>query len=282
MLLRDAPERLGSGRREVSRLVREGTLRRLDRYLLVGGCHADAAARDPRRAHRLRVEALLATYPECAASHESAAILHDLPLFRVPSYAVGTRPWGAWRGGSQARVRIAPLPAHHLTEVQGLLATAVPRTVIDVARTLPGRDAVVVGDAVIRTGWSRAQLIAVLNDCGEWSDVGKARRAVDFFDERVIMHEYDVPPPELQREITAGGERYRVDFYWEEQRTVGEADGRAKYSMDTGRTPEEAAWREKVREDALRDAGYRVVRWTYDQMLNHTDDTIARILRRLA
>jgi hypothetical protein len=45
---------------------------------------------------------------------------------------------------------------------------------------------------------------------------------------------------------------------------------------------ERAVWMEKIREDALREAGERFVRWTYRQMRYQTDETIARIARGLA
>ncbi len=289
MLLREAPERLGVNRREVARLLADGTLVRLDRYLVAGACRLTEGRRD-RATHRLRLDALLATYPECAASDESAAVVHDLPLLDLPPYVVGTRPWGAWRGGT-SRVRIAPLPPHHLTEVDGTLVTIIPRTIVDLARAASMRQAVVAGDAALRRGCPEADLLATLEECAEWSDVGKARKVLAFLDDRsesvlesvsrVIMHEYDVPPPQPQREICLGGRTYRADFYWDKYRTIGEADGRQKYDGDDRRDPAQVLWEEKVREDALRDAGFRIVRWTYAQMLGETQATIDRITRRL-
>lgn len=54
----------------------------------------------------------------------------------------------------------------------------------------------------------------------------------------------------------------RADFLFEEERTVGEFDGRKKYRAEPidGLTSEEVVWREKRREDALRDLGYEVAR----------------------
>jgi hypothetical protein len=98
---------------------------------------------------------------------------------------------------------------------------------------------------------------------------------------RAIFRERGLPAPEPQYEITVDGETFRVDFYWKEHRTIGEADGRSKYSLDPDKPPDEVAWLEKMREDKLRDADYRFVRWTYGQMLGRTDETIARIQRRL-
>ena len=55
------------------------------------------------------------------------------------------------------------------------------------------------------------------------------------------------------------------DFCWKEQRTVGEFDGKIKYGrpIGPGEKPEDAVFREKIREDRIRDLGWEVVRWTW-------------------
>ena len=293
-LIRDVPSQLGVSRRGVQSLLHEGVLVRLDKYLVVGSCLDEAARTDPAIAHRLELDALLRTYPECVASHESAALLHGLPLFKVPSFAIATRQWGAWRGGPKHRVRIAPLPAHHVCEISGTPTTTLTRSVVDIARSASMLSAVVVGDAALRRGLSRHALREMLDECSPWCETKKAAAAIDFFDarsesaleslSRVLVHENDIPAPEPQYEIVIRARSYRVDFYWKHKRLVGEADGKVKYSrtLDRELSPEEVVWREKLREDALRDAGYGIVRWTYGQMLNETDRTIGRIRRRLA
>lgn len=288
----DVPERLGLSAHVVRRLIGDGILVRLRRGVVAGSCLCERAAADPAFARELALRALLVTYDDAFAGHESAALVVGLPLLDPPAWPIALRPGGAWRGGDSSRVRVARLPAHHRAESYGIRHTSVARTVVDIARSSTFRQAVVVGDAALRRGCSDAELQTTLAECAQWSDVGKARRALAFFDarsesplesvSRAIMHEYAVPPPEPQFEITVGGEHYRVDFYWKDQRTIGEADGQAKYSLDPDLTPAQVAWREKLREDALRDAGYGVVRWTFPQMLGRTDETIARIMRRLA
>jgi hypothetical protein len=179
-------------------------------------------------------------------------------------------------------------------EVDGVPTTTVARTVVDLVRSATMRSAVVVGDAAMRQGLGRPALLQMLDEVSGWTDLGRAGSVVDFLDgraesaleslSRVIFHEYDVPPPEPQYEIVVAGETYRVDFYWKEQRTIGEADGKVKYTgvLDPDRSPEQVLWDEKHREDALRDDDHRFVRWTYGQMLGRTEETVARILRRLA
>lgn len=60
----------------------------------------------------------------------------------------------------------------------------------------------------------------------------------------------------------------RVDFGWERQRTLGEFDGKVKYGrlLRLGETAGDAVYREKAREDMLRDFGWEVVRWTWDDL----------------
>lgn len=288
--LADAAAVLAVSRRETGRLLEAGVLVRLDRSLVVGRCRKERADSDPRLAHRLETEALLMTYPDCVASAHSAAVLRELPTFELPPYASATRTEGAWRGGKR-RVRIAPLPGHHVTAADGLPVTSDARTVVDIARSASRRSAVVTGDAALRRGLLREDLLTVLDECAAWSDVGKARKAIDVMDaraespleslSRVVFDERGVPAPEPQVEIVVAGMVYRVDFLWKDFGLIGEADGRVKYSLDATRTAEELVWAEKIREDALRDAGFIIVRWTYGQLLNQTDAVVQRILRRL-
>ena len=71
-----------------------------------------------------------------------------------------------------------------------------------------------------------------------------------------------MPRPEPQREIFGPDGRLiaRVDFYWEEQKTVGEFDGKIKYGrlLKPGKRIEDVIFEEKVREDAVRDLACRL------------------------
>ena len=237
------------------RLVDDGVLVRVRRGVIAGACVVERAGADPALMHELALRALLLAYPGAVASYESAALLHRLPLLAIPREPRLTRAAGAWRGGASARVRVAPLPTEHVTTVSGLGATAICRTVVDLARTTSLRAATVAGDAALRRGVTRSALLRTVGECEGWAEVTKARQAVAFFDpraesaleslSRACMHESDVPAPELQKELLgASGRDYRVDFYWAVRRLVGEADGRAKYG-DGRRTPEEVVWADR-------------------------------------
>jgi very-short-patch-repair endonuclease len=270
----------------VQALIADGVLRSLRRGVLVGAGTAERAAADRRLAHLIALRTLLLTHNECVASHESAALLLDLPLLNIPPHAIGTRERGAWRGGAKSRVRIAPLPARDVTVAHEERCTAVVRTVVDIARSSSFREAIVVGDAAIRDRCRLSTLLDVLEECAAWADVGKARVALGFLDRRsesplesvsrAIIHERKLPPPEPQVVIDAGGRTpFRLDFYWEQQRVVGEADGMMKYDDP------EVLKAEKVRKELLERLGLTVVRWNWREMLVDTDETIARLRRAL-
>lgn len=281
-----AAQRLGVTPHRVRRLLADGVLVRVARGAVAGVCVVERARSDRRLAHELRLRALLLTYDDCVASHESAALLHALPTLDIPGVVTVTRPSGAWRGGSGSRVRIAPLPPHHRAAVGGVGATSLPRTVVDVARTASLRESVVLGDAALRQGCDRELLLATVEECAAWSDVGKARRAVAFYDgrsesplesvSRALMHIHDVPAPEVQHVVEIDRwTSYRVDFYWKGARLIGEADGLEKYD-------DPAALRaEKIRQERLEQAGFQVVRWTFRDMVVNTAETVDRIMRRL-
>ncbi len=84
---------------------------------------------------------------------------------------------------------------------------------------------------------------------------------------RVELIRHGVAPTDLQRRLHDDDGLIGVaDFVWDAQRVVGEFDGRQKYRVADGATPEAAAavlWAEKRREDRIRAIGYEVVRWVY-------------------
>lgn len=283
--VREIAPRLGVSRRRAAELLADGVLTRLDRSTVVGSCLVDRARTDPALAHRIAVEQRMVAMSGAVASHESAALFWQLPLLDHPRYAVVTRPAGAWRGGAGSRVRIAPLPDHHRSVVDGVPCTSLARTVVDVARVSSLRGAVVIGDGALRRRSSLAELSAMVEECAAWSDVGKVRRALRLMDgraesplesvSRVIIHERNVPPPQLQVWLDVGGSAYRVDFFWPHKRLIGEADGLDKYA-DPSTLREE-----KLRQERLERAGFIVVRWTFRDILYDTDATIARLLHHL-
>lgn len=85
------------------------------------------------------------------------------------------------------------------------------------------------------------------------------------------FHEAGIPLPTPQAEIAgASGRRWRVDFLFGDH-VIGECDGAVKY-VDA-----RSLWREKKRQEDLEQAGYIVVRWTWEEILYHPESVMARI-----
>lgn len=130
------------------------------------------------------------------------------------------------------------------------------------------------GDAALRLGLTAAELEACLGRSRRRPGMANARRVAAFIDarsespgeslSRVSLQAAGLPRPALQFEVFRAGILLgRSDFCWEEQRTLGEFDGRVKYGrlLKPGQSSEEVVYREKLREDAFRDDGWQVARW---------------------
>jgi hypothetical protein len=100
----------------------------------------------------------------------------------------------------------------------------------------------------------------------------------------VILHRWKLAPSTLQFAVRTPDGRVigRTDFAWEDHRLVGEFDGRIKYGrlLRPGQHAGDAIYQEKVREDAIRDEGWGVVRWTWAD-LQRPDRFAARVRRRM-
>lgn len=280
----------GYSHNELARQTRTGLLNHVRR-----GAYDTAHTDDQAVRHFRLVEATVPLVaPDAVVSHLSAAVVHGLPVFTTQLTRVQlTRaniPGGKNRGG--IHVYAAPLGVAEVVEVAGVTVTSLARTVVDLGRTLPFEQAVMSGDAALRRGLSRAALDACLLRSAGRPGLVQARRAAAFLNalsespgeslSRVALQVAKVPPPVLQYEVRDAVQRLlgRADFGWEEHRTLGEFDGRVKYGrlLKPGQTAGDVVYAEKLREDALRDAGWQVVRWTYAELRNA--DVLGDRLRR--
>lgn len=130
---------------EVDALVRSRRWTALRRgvYLAQSELPDDAAAR-----HAVEVQAaVLAVGVPAVGSHESAAIVHELPLFVPydgPPLLTRLRPAGGPRSDPRAAARlVAQVPAADRLVVHGAEVTSAARTAVDLARTRPPLTAVV-------------------------------------------------------------------------------------------------------------------------------------------
>lgn len=253
-------------------MVRRGELIRIRR----GGYVTEDVAGERERHRRLIDATLRHSSTDVVVSHLSAAVLHGLPLFRNTLARVELSRSG--RSGGYVRravhLRAVPLTDSDRVVLDGRPVTSLARTVVDVACRLPERRAVAVADAGLSLGLTAGQAAAAISGLGGRTGIGRARRVLDFADARsesvgesegrFVMAAAGVPPPDLQYEVhNRWGELVaRCDYAWAEQRTLGEFDGLIKYGrlLKQGETSSDVVVAEKLREDALRDLGWEVVR----------------------
>jgi hypothetical protein len=173
-------------------------------------------------------------------------------------------------------------------EIDGLDVTTLARTVVDLARTESFGRAVTLADSALRrtlhpiegvprTLLTTADLEAELDRVPVRHGSAKARRVIEFADgaadrpgesiSRVSMRMAGLPQPQLQVKLAgASGRIWTVDFWWPFANLIGEFDGKSKYTdaeFLRGRTPQQAVYDEKLREDDLRAAGHLVCRWPW-------------------
>lgn len=135
---------------ELQRLRRARNITRIRRgaYLPAD----DERLRTPEARHALLVRATVAALAAGSVmSHASAAVLHGLPLWNVDLGRVHVTPHGAG-GGRISRgvhLHVAPLDPSEVDEVDGIAVTSVARTVLDLARSVPFTQAVVVADGAL-------------------------------------------------------------------------------------------------------------------------------------
>lgn len=239
----------------------------------------------PERVAAEVAAARLVSDVDLVAAGATAALLHDLPLLGAPPRRLHLAEH------KEERVRhhgaSTTLTADETVTVLGVPVTSLARTAADVARSRGFAAGVVTADAVLAREVSRDELEAVLLGRARWPGSRYARAALAFADGRsespleslgrVRCHEQGLPAPDLQVWLgDAHGPIARVDQYWPAHRTVAEADGALKYgsAMDL--------FAEKRREDRLREAGYEVVRYTWDEVFHHPELVAARIRRAFA
>lgn len=252
----------------------------------------------PTQRHLLQIDAELPHTGELAVvSHLSAACEHGIDLIREPAKTVQvTNPVGS-TGHRRPLLHThrAMIDDDEWVLLRGHRVTNVARTVVDIARTCSFEEGVAAADSALHQGMvSVEQLKLALDRAPRRAGMRRARRVVLFADagadsvgesrSRVLIAHELLPKPITQyRILGSSGNCLAVsDFGWEEFATVGEFDGAGKYyrGLDPGESPGDRAFQEKIREDRIRDAGFQVVRWTWDD-LDRPTEVAARIRRAL-
>ena len=227
---------------------------------------------EQRRRHQMAAIAAAQRLPGSTVCGPSAALLHGLPVRRVPEDVHLIAAPGGWTGRRAGlRLHEWALPAAHL-EVAPLRVTTEARTWVDVARVDGTMGAVIAGDHLHRIDPNVTGALALaVEELGGGQLLGRARRALPLLDGRresplesasaCYFADHRLPAPDWQVDIRdQDGFVGRVDCSWNDTRVIGEADGRLKYA--TG----DDLYREKLREDRLRATGRLVVRWGWPDL----------------
>ncbi len=233
--------------------------------------------------HRSLIAAMVPDIaPESTISHTSAAAFFGIPMWGVRFKRLHVSRTG--EGGMRLSRWIHP----HATRepvpsivIDGVRVTSPGRTVVDCARLLPFEQGVVIADGALRAGIvTLEELREALDDAGRLKGIGRARAVVEFADgrsesvgesrSRVMFAATRLPAMTLQYPIRDARGKFvaRVDFAIPHMRVAGEFDGKVKYGrlLQPGESAGDAVFREKRREDAVRDLGWQMVRWTWDEI----------------
>lgn len=279
---------------DLRRLERRGHLRRTRGQYAIGTLAPDLAD----------VACCIKAFTGATASHLTAARLHRLSTW-VDDKRVGAPPRAAvWltrspgsshnERGPAIVLRRATLRSDEVAMVGRIPVTAPARTVVDLARELPLREAVVTVDHALTTVVTRRELEAALSRQAGWPGVRRARAAVTLGDPRsesvlesiarVAFAAGGLPPPVLQASFWDGnrwaGER--VDFWWPRFRTFAEADGLAKYEAATPRERRDLQRKAFQREQRLADHGLEMVRFGWEDAVLEPDDLCERLDKAFA
>ncbi|WP_432888766.1 type IV toxin-antitoxin system AbiEi family antitoxin domain-containing protein [Kribbella sp. CA-245084] len=227
-----------------------------------------------------------------AVSHQSALVLHGLPIWGLDLSRVHVTRVDGRSGGVVAGVQhhLGVLTDADLSFADGLLATSVARATLESACLASFEVGVVGVDAALRAGHLEEDEVRRLRSVmAFWPGSVAAREALRFgtgLSEsvgesrlRVLMYEHGLPRPRLQTEFRDRlGLIGRVDFDFDGDWTVVEFDGALKYG---GGSPE-VLIREKRREDRLRALGLTVVRTDWSDFDRPADLAagLLRVLRR--
>jgi len=282
----------------------DGEIRRLRRNgqwtSAVRGAYFETSAQPrltPSDRHRLLIETVLPRLTGTpVVSHLSAAVLHGLPLWRthLNEVHVTRSPPAKAHRGSMVHSHLSALEADDVVELGHRSVTSPTRTLVDVARFVPFEQAVIAADAALRLGLTtRDQLAERLKRLPRMPGARAAGRVIAFADgrsesvgesrSRVMLHRAGLPEPELHMTVRDGDGKFlgRADFGYRRRRALGEFSGKVMYEGGPrAEDPGVTVFREKLREDALRTAGWAVVRWTWADLDEPTTVT-HRIQRAL-
>jgi len=224
-------------------------------------------------------------------SHGSAAFLWGLWRFRPEEVDVIAR-CEAGRAISGVKRRFVAFPvANERTTRDGVPVTTPARTIVDVAGVVGQRklsrtveQAAVAGALDVREiagilerkrRRGAPALRALLED---WRSHRPQTRVRSVLEAKLLglLGHSKLPAPEVNKRVLVGAGSYEVDFIWRSRRLVVETDGERFHSGPASMR------RDSCRDAELEQAGYRVLRFGWNDVDGRPERTIAEIDRALS
>jgi hypothetical protein len=236
--------------------------------------------------------AVLACGEGAVVSHGTAAAFHGL-WDKFPALIDVTVPVEAGRKIDGVRCRRCRYPEPEEVEVRyGIAVTTVARTLVDLAgmvgmktlRKTVGRAAMrrklnlQAVDIAIHNAKRRRRLKALeLALVPYRTKDGKVPNVRSDFETLVLpeLVEMGLMRPGCNVWLHIEGERFLVDFLWEQARVIVETDGRETHETPT------AFQDDRRRDQFLAAAGYRVLRVTWDQIHGEREAVLRRVRKAL-
>jgi hypothetical protein len=228
----------------------------------------------PSSGWRSDLQAALAAIPGSVASHQTAAILHDVPRIRDHKTTVTAHSRTTHFFPLVTVRRSHDLLPEHITDVDGFAATTLPRTVVDLAAVL-GREHLddIVEDLVLAKRLDLGDVESVISQVARRGKpgVGSIRRVLeDRGTEKMPMSRLEklglsivqglsIPAPVREYPIPWASIR-RFDLAWPEARLAVEWDSRTWHGG-----------LRQMEEDRARDRlaianGWVILRFTWDEV----------------
>lgn len=254
---------------------------------------ASRATFDTRRRFALAHAAAVALQKskDIVFSHESAALLWGLPLWRVPTAThVAVRVYGSQRSLADVRHHFIKFDDADVVSAHGLRLTSLTRTVFDCARHLSPAQALTVADGALAVGASISRIRELIEDHPGARGIRQAREVLEIADAgaespwesfaRLNVLALGLPQPSLQVRVVTRLGTYFLDMAWEEWKVALEYDGLVKYTDLADGDPGRVLFEEKRRQNAIEEEGWRFIRLTRDDLRN-PDDLLMRLSRYL-
>ncbi len=280
VLLRREALELGMDDRDLKFAVRHGLLRRMRHGMYTVPEHWDSAYDDAR--HRLLCEGVRRRFGDKVAfTHASALVLHGIAVWGVDLNQVHVTRLDGGVGRTEHGIvhHRGQLGEHELTRAGQALTVIPTRAVLEHICLTSVESGLVSADSALHQEMTDVESLGAQFDRirhwpsrrsghivlrladGRSESVGESRG-------RHFCFRYNLPAPELQVEVADrdGVLLGIADFAWHRQKVFGEFDGKQKYGrlLKPGQSVEDVVMREKIREDAMREAtNYGFLRWTW-------------------